>query len=583
MIKPTENQVIAGWGILIAAAVLAVFGRSLWFPAEIMDDVLYLGQMNRLEFSWENLVYWWHTPILELRSPLQMWSYMLDYLVWRGDWFIFGVHLNNQLLHILAAFLVFLLGRECGLRNGFAGCTALIFALHPQRIESVVWLAERKDVLVVPLALLALYWFLRDMRGNRQWWMQFFPALLYAMSLLVKPMAILLPFILLAFLWWERRAFDWRIWLRSTWVFFVVMFVFMAWRFQMVHGFVSGTTAVTDGWNMRIGIIADNFANYFLKTFYPYSLCPVYPFYHPEFNSLLPPAVCLLLVAAILLICRKAGKLEIVIYELLPLAVCFFAALAPVVGFVRVGNTDFADRYSYLAAVFLWLAAGILAQRLYLRYGRGRWFFAGWAGYLAFLVIYSLNYLSCWSNSSVHLAACLDVPNPNYRQVFLAGVQAYYIGDWDMVQRNMEKLRYPESRQRQFDIYRRTMQGMMLLSQGKEAEALEVLNRVVLTRDAVSLRDFSFSFPGEVMRSTALLNLKYGNREYAALVFQNLGANYEGRSWFDSCFYFGMAALIREQWTEAERFFIKALAENPGDENTIANLKMIRAKLAEAK
>ncbi|MDD4317730.1 MAG: hypothetical protein PHV75_04360 [Victivallaceae bacterium] len=257
------------WLLIICVVFLSIFGRGLWFPAEIMDDVLYINLNRKLDFTWANVVYWWKTPILDLHSPLQMYSYMLDRLIWGEQYFVFGCHLQNYLWHLIAVFSLFMIGRELGMRSAFAGVSALIFAIHPQRIESTVWLSERKDVLVLAFAMLSIWIFLRNL-NNKFRMMQIIPPLLMLASLLSKPMAILLPLIILAILWYIRRNWDWRYYLRHLWPFLLVGLIYMAVKSTMVENYAKIAISGAEPMSIRLAIIANNFGNYFFKTIYPY-------------------------------------------------------------------------------------------------------------------------------------------------------------------------------------------------------------------------------------------------------------------------------------------------------------------------
>lgn len=573
------------WLLIITAAVLGVFGRGLWFPAEIMDDVLYLNLNQKLDFNFSNLVYWWHTPILDLHSPLQMYSYMVDRLIWGEAYFVFGCHLQNFFWHIIASFLLFLICRELEMRGIFAGLVSLIFAIHPQRIESTVWLSERKDVLAVALALLCLWMFLRNLRVKTICG-QLIPPFLLMASLLSKPMAILLPLILLAFLWRRQHKTNWQYYLQKLWSFLLIMLAYMVIRSSMVSGFAGTAVSGLDGWNIRLAIIANNFGNYFFKTIYPYSLFPVYPFYNPTIDTLWPGVLFGFLCVSAFGYCLARKRYNFIWFNLLPLAVCLFAALAPVVGFIRVGNTDFADRYSYFVAVFIWIFAGFFLQFVWKRLPKYRHFLIGSTiGYLVVIIVYSINYMNCWQSGRDHLEASLDCPAPNYRMAFIAGIQAFHDKDYERLQyvvNDMLKIYpyYPEDRRQMIEAYRLCMRGMLLFAQDRPNEGIKYLDELILTPKVIYMRDFSLGFPGEVMREAALYHLKRGHKERAGLVFNNLAATYESRSLADFYFFKGMSALVTGDLKTAEQFFIKAERENPKDENIRHNLENVRQRLS---
>jgi len=159
------------WQSVFAVAILLVFGRGLFAKDCLSDDMLYVGKPELLRLTWTNICYWWQTPILGLRSPLVMYSFMLDRLVWDENLLFQGCHLQNLCWHFLCCVVFYKLARmlkfrradgsELCLPRAYAGFLVLLWALHPQRVESVVWVAERKDGLSTFLGLSALVLFVR--------------------------------------------------------------------------------------------------------------------------------------------------------------------------------------------------------------------------------------------------------------------------------------------------------------------------------------------------------------------------------------------------------------------------------------
>ena len=572
------------WLLIICVVFLAIFGRGLWFPAEIMDDVLYINLNRKLDFTWANVVYWWKTPILDLHSPLQMYSYMLDRLIWGEQYFVFGCHLQNYLWHLIAVFSLFMIGRELGMRRAFAGVSALIFAIHPQRIESTVWLSERKDVLVLAFAMLSIWIFLRNL-NNKFRMMQIIPPLLMLASLLSKPMAILLPLIILAILWHIRRNWDWRYYLRHLWPFLLVGLIYMAVKSTMVENYAKIAISGAEPMSIRLAIIANNFGNYFFKTIYPYSLFPVYPFYNPLLDTLWPGIAFGLVVASSFGYFLARKKYNFAVFDLLPLLICFVAALVPVVGIIRVGNTDFADRYSYFAAAFIWIFVGFVFQWLWDNFVAYRRLMAGAVTvYVLIIGIYSINYLSCWQSGRDHMEASLDHPAPNFRIAFLAGIEAFHEKDFERLQYVCDEMlkiypHYPENRRQAIEAYRLCMKGMTLFAMNRENEGIVFLNKLILTPRVIYMRDFAFGFPKDVMQEAARYHLSRGNKELAALVLNNIAANYERLIKLDFYFYKGMSAYVVDDFKTAEHFFSLAAEENPDDENVRHNLENTRKKL----
>ncbi|MDD4317731.1 MAG: hypothetical protein PHV75_04365 [Victivallaceae bacterium] len=278
-------------------------------------------------------------------------------------------------------------------------------------------------------------------------------------------------------------------------------------------------------------------------------------------------------------------KYNFAVFDLLPLLICFVAALVPVVGIIRVGNTDFADRYSYFAAAFIWIFVGFVFQWLWDNFVAYRRLMAGAVtAYVLIIGIYAINYLSCWQSGRDHMEASLDHPAPNFRIAFLAGIEAFHEKDFERLQYVCDEMlkiypHYPENRRQAIEAYRLCMKGMTLFAMNRENEGIVFLNKLILTPRVIYMRDFAFGFPKDVMQEAARYHLSRGNKELAALVLNNIAANYERLIKLDFYFYKGMSAYVVDDFKTAEHFFSLAAEENPDDENVRHNLENTRKKL----
>ena len=155
------------WAGVIFIALFAVFSPALACNALISDDLVYYLHARSLDTSLKNCF----APVLDLRTPLTALSLYLNYLTAGEENFVFHARLTNILLHCGSALLFFALLRRLHWQGKeippvWAGITALIFAIHPQRVESVVWIAERKDALAMCAGLGALLFFLLVFFGS---------------------------------------------------------------------------------------------------------------------------------------------------------------------------------------------------------------------------------------------------------------------------------------------------------------------------------------------------------------------------------------------------------------------------------
>jgi hypothetical protein len=210
--------------LLIVAITGAVFSPSLSNGFTNYDDQVYLTDnplVRTLTLSNIRAIFTTfraHTVFV----PLVTLSYALEYQVWGMN--PRGYHAVNLALHILNALMVFLLVVRLFSSKGAAFFTALLFAIHPLRLESVAWITERKDLLFSFFLLLALHvylGYLKKSRGRNYLLCLFF----FALSLLAKLSAIILPlFLLLTDLTQEGRISKKR-WQEKI-PFFVVSLLF---------------------------------------------------------------------------------------------------------------------------------------------------------------------------------------------------------------------------------------------------------------------------------------------------------------------------------------------------------------------
>src|SRR5262245_57073025 len=196
--------------MLLTVAVVVVFGQVAGFGFLTYDDPVYVTQ-NRMVargLSLDGLR--WAFGIHESNwHPLTWLSLMLDAQLGGTKPALF--HVTNAVLHLVAAFLLFLaLARMTG-STWRPAVTALLFAVHPLHVESVAWVAERKDVLS------AVFWFL-TMLAYAAWVARPGRAryalvmLAFMLGLMAKPMLVTLPFVLLLLDRWPlRRRITWSL------------------------------------------------------------------------------------------------------------------------------------------------------------------------------------------------------------------------------------------------------------------------------------------------------------------------------------------------------------------------------------
>ncbi|MGO8757286.1 MAG: tetratricopeptide repeat protein [Terracidiphilus sp.] len=288
--------------------------------------------------------------------PVTWVSHMLDaqFFGLKSGWH----HLHNVLLHALAAILLCIfLQRATGTRWRGA-LVAFLFALHPLHVESVAWVAERKDVLSAGFWFLTLWAYVRY--AKRPGWGRYLAVVLsLCLGLMAKPMVVTLPFVLLLLDYWPlaRLRKQWRkaIWEKLPLLALSGAAAAITYLVQEHAGAVKALPLET-----RLANATLSYAIYILKTFWPSRLAVFYPY--PRGFAFFP-----LLAAGLLLAAVTAGA--IVLRRRAPYLLTgwgwFVVTLVPVIGLVQAGGQARADRYMYIPMVGLlimlvWGAAEVL-------------------------------------------------------------------------------------------------------------------------------------------------------------------------------------------------------------------------------
>lgn len=334
-----------------------------------------------------NLRWMWTTFHMGHYQPLSWMTLGLDYSLWGMD--PFGYHLTNLVLHfansVLVLFLALQLIRLARSRNPLeapppasfptilgAAAAALLFAVHPLRVESVAWVTERRDVLSSFFLLATVLAYLSAHSGPQCRRGRLILAFaLYILSLLSRAMGVTLPIILLILDWHPLRRFDvagseHRRKTRRAIIIEKVCFAVPALAAALVAPWAqieAGAAMALEhhGPFARFAQACYGLVYYLFKTIVPVRLSPFYALELPL------PAQSPKYVAAMVLVC--AAGLAIIIFHrrrsAIAVVLCYATLLSPVLGFAQAGRQEVADRYSYLPMVgWMVLLGGVLALYL---------------------------------------------------------------------------------------------------------------------------------------------------------------------------------------------------------------------------
>jgi tetratricopeptide (TPR) repeat protein len=269
-------------------------------------------------------------------------------------------HLHNVLLHALAAILLCMFLERATDSRWRSALVAFIFALHPLHVESVAWVAERKDVLSACFWFLTLWAYVRY--AERPGWGRYLAvALSLCLGLMAKPMVVTLPFVLLLLDYWPlaRLRQHWRkaIWEKLPLLGLSGAAAAITYLVQEHAGAVKALPLGT-----RLANATLSCAIYIQKTFWPARLAVFYPY--PRSFDYLPILAAGLLLAVVtvgVIVLRRRAQYLLTGWG------WFAITLLPVIGLVQVGGQARADRYMYIPMVGLlimlvWGAAEILER-----------------------------------------------------------------------------------------------------------------------------------------------------------------------------------------------------------------------------
>lgn len=569
--------------VLLVSGSALLFGPALNFPAEWFDDRLYITENHFLEMTWDNFLYWYVTPILQLHTPLQMHSYMLDRWLWGEENFLFGLHLVNVFWHTAGALGFYLLLLEFGIRKPAALFFALLFSLHPQRLESVVWVSERKDVLAFCFAVWGVWFFIRALKRDR-----FSPAagICLILSLLGKPMAIMFPAICAIFIFVFRKRPAFREILRLTLPLFIISALYMAIYPGQISSIGNNIAATTDIL-FRVRIIVWNYTAYFLKTFLPLNLTPIYPFYDPEEFSLVPGLIAVVLAVGVVVIYWRRREFRMV-KLILATAAGFTLTVLPMVGLTRLGNTDFADRYSYLPSIFIWLAtAAVLGDVLRRQPTLRRIINPAALIYLVTLTTMSVFYLDTWRSRETFEMAAMEPKTPNYLVAMTYGLRCWSYGNLDGCRELLDsklpiRSHYTPETREAIETYRELLTGLLLLQSDNPEAGYDRLYAIIDSPRRRYLPVYSRQFTPMLLAKMAEVALVRRDLELAAILNRELALiGEEDGDMVRYHFYMGVVCQLEQRWREAEQHYLKALESAPDDANILGNLEVVRARLRE--
>jgi len=432
--------------LLLAAAVAAVYGRSLSFGFVGYDDPDFLERNPQVSAGLTGAgAAWALTAVVAANwHPVTLLSHMLDAELFGTR--AAGHHATNLAFHALNACLLFA-GLCAATRARWPSAfAAALFALHPLNVEAVAWVSQRKTLLSTTFALLVLLAWGAWARRRGAWRYGLVAGLL-ALGLAAKPMLVTLPLALLLVDFWPlgRLRAARELWLRLAEKLPLLLLgaaaAAVAFQVQRASGAMGPVDLATA---LRVGLpnAVLSLAWYLSKALWPAGLAVHYP--HPWLpgSGGTPPGALELLGAAAVLAAASLALLA----SRRPAAVAgwlwFLGTLVPVLGFVQVGTQATADRYAYLPGIGLWVLVSWLGAELAPRLPARALVAALAVGVLGALGVASFAQTAHWRDSRSLYARAVQVSPRDTAMLFNLGNTLREAGDLegaiDLYRRSLE-------------------------------------------------------------------------------------------------------------------------------------------------
>ncbi len=407
--------------IFLLVTSCAVFGRIAGNDFIHYDDNEYITDNAHIQSGINLQAIKWAmtTTYCSYWHPLTWISHMIDWKLFGAN--ASGHHMTSLFLHIFASLFLFLFLNKATNNIWQSAFAAALFALHPLRVESVAWASERKDVLSMFLGMSTLYAYALYVASPKRS-KYFFCLLLFALSLMSKPMMVTIPFLLLLLDYWPLKRWE-NLTIHNKKIFYSPGVLFLE---KIPFILLSVIVSIVTVWAQnKVGTVASmenlpvlarvtnaifSYLAYLEKIFWPLNLAVFYPYEYlfSSWKILISAGGLLFMTISALYYIKRAPFIFVGWFW-------YLGTLVPVIGLLQVGEQAKADRYTYLPSIgiAIILAWGI-PQLFKNEKFRKTILLPAALCFLTLLAFISWKQCGYWKNSITIFNHVLTVTNNNY-------------------------------------------------------------------------------------------------------------------------------------------------------------------------
>ena len=409
--------------LFLVVSILVVYQQMRTFDFVNFDDDRYISENSQVKagLTVKGVIWAFSSFSSANWHPLTWLSHMLDCELYGLN--PMGHHWTNLQLHMANTLLLFFIFYHMTRALWQSAFVAALFALHPLHVESVAWVAERKDVLSTFFGMLAIWSYLRYIKHPRI--INYLLIMLFlSFGLMAKPMLVTLPFVLLLLDYWplkrlhdntsqqhsgSSKRFIRLVWEKIPLLVLVSISSVLTFVAQHYDGAVGSLKSFSI--QVRISNALVSYVSYVYKTIWPRNLSVFYP--HP--GDTLPiwqsVGAVFLIAGACFLAIRTLKSYPYIAVGLF----WYLGTLVPVIGLIQVGEQAMADRYTYLPLTGLFIVVAWGVSDLFRKWRIRKivlWVSA--AIIISSLAMGTFYRLRHWENGITLFEAAIKADNNNY-------------------------------------------------------------------------------------------------------------------------------------------------------------------------